>query len=581
MANEDSKNAGAPFTGGDLLVKALMNEGVKFMFGLPGGQFLTMYDAIYRWGKAAGIQSICVRHEQAAAHMADAYARVTGQPGVCFGTVGPGATDMLPGVATAWADSVPVVAITPQVARKMDDRGTLQGDLDQMTLYQPIVKYSRQLRHAEDILAGVQKAFRAVLSGCPGPVHLELTEDALFEQVKDGDQIALVPPERYRPGNYGRSAGDPALVQQAVDLIAEARMPMVIAGGGFVNSGAFDLLKDFAAIHGIPIATTAMGRGSITTESAQYIGATLINQSVLMAAKKCDIILALGCRFSFTMGFAEAPLLNAAAKLVQVDINPMMIGRNHPADVGIVGDAGLVLGQIHAGLQARGGCPNMDPDWLPSLQANWDATKTAINSKATLDKVPCWPQRLVRDLLQELEPDDVLVVDGGDIAVFVIEQLDLYKPRNPRRTLNAIGMGHLGTGIPYCIGARLAHPDGKVIGIVGDGSFLFNVQELDTAVRLNTPFVIIIANDSAWGMIKSAQHLLMKKRFIDVDLPESTDYAGIAQAFGCYGEKVTDASEITPAFHRALESGKPAVIDVQIRRATPNGTVLLGSIGCL
>ncbi len=582
MSNETPKPS-AVFKGGDLLIKALLNENVKYMFGLPGGQFLPMYDALVRWGCEAGIKTVNVRHEQAGAHMADAYARVSGNVGVTFGTVGPGATHMIPGVATAWADNIPVLAISPQVSWKMADKSTLQGDLDQIAMYKPITKFTKQIQRAAEIVPGVQRAFRAVLADCPGPVFIEVSEDAMFEDVPGGGDLVLTAPAHYRMSNGGRSAGDPVLVKQAVEVLKKAQKPVIIVGGGFVNGGAFDTLKSFAAAYKIPVATTRMGMGSLSTDDPQYIGATLGNASVMKTTRECDAILALGSKFSYSMGFGEAPIWNPAAKLIHVDINPMMIGRNRPVEVGIVGDAGIVLQQIATELKAQGGIKGIVPDWLSSIRSQLDVAKTAVKAKATSDKVPIWPQRLVHDVLEQLAPEDVLILDGGDIAVFAMEQIDHFGPRMPRRTLGSGCMGHLGTGIPYCIGARLAlqNPDSKVVGIVGDGSFWFNIQDLETAVRLNTAFVIVLANDSAWGMIKSGQQMLCKKRFIDVDLPEGTDYVGIVKAFGCYAEKVTEPGEIKPAFQRALASKKPAVIDVRMGRAIPDGTKILGAIGCL
>jgi acetolactate synthase-1/2/3 large subunit len=581
MSSEEAKKG--PFKGGDLLIKALLNEKVKYMFGLPGGQFLPMYDALFRWGCEAGIKTINVRHEQAGAHMADAYARVSGQVGVCFGTVGPGATHMVPGVATAWADNVPLLAISPQISWKMTDKSTLQGDLDQIAMYAPITKFTKRIQRAAEIIPGVQRAFRAMLGNCPGAVFLEVSEDAMFEDVPGGSEIVFMPPAHYRFTNGGRSAGDPALVKQATEILKRTQKPVIVVGGGFVNGDAFDLLKTFADTYKIPVATTRMGIGCLSTDDPQYIGATLGNASVMKATRECDVILALGCKFSYSMGFGEAPIWNPAAKLIQVDINPMIIGRNRPVEVGIVGDAGLVLQQIANELKSQGGIKGISPDWLSSIRSQLEMAKTAVKAKATSDKVPIWPQRLVHDILEELKPDDALIMDGGDISVFVMEQLDHFGPRRPRRTLGSASMGHLGVGIPYCIGARLAieNPDTKVVGIVGDGSFWFNIQDLETAVRCNTPFVIVLANDSAWGMIKSGQQMLFKKRYIDVDLPEGTDYTGIAKAFGCYGEKVTEPSEIKPAFQRALASKKPAIIDVRMGRAIPDGTKILGAIGCL
>jgi len=279
------------------------------------------------------------------------------------------------------------------------------------------------------------------------------------------------------------------------------------------------------------------------------------------------------------MGHGAEPFWKNTQKLIQVDIDPSIIGRAKPITLGIVGDCKQFLIQI---LEEIKKIERVDKrEWLDTLVETRQKNIDKINKKAMRDKTPILPKRMIKDVLENIDDDAILVVDGGDIAAHIVEQIDFYKDRAPLSTVQAIGMGQLGTAIPYGIGAKLGAPDKQVVAITGDGSFLINVQDLETAVRLNLKNLIyVISNNSAWGMIKSGQKLFMGKRYIDVDLPDF-DYAKCAEAFGCYGEVVTDPNEIKAAFERAKNSGKPAVLDVKVQYDTPDTTKLMGSMGIL
>jgi len=265
--------------------------------------------------------------------------------------------------------------------------------------------------------------------------------------------------------------------------------------------------------------------------------------------------------------------------MIQVDIDPSIIGRNKPITLGIVGDCKMFLNQILEEVKKTKKVEKRE--WLEKLVSIRQNQIDAFNKKTSRDKVPILPQKLVKDVLEYIDDDGILIIDGGDITCYTIEQIDFYKPLGPLSILNSVGMGHLGTSIPYGIGAKLAKPDKQVISLSGDGSFMINIQDLETAVRLKlTNLIFVIANNSAWGMIKSGQKLACGKRFIDTELPEF-NYAKAAEAFGCYGEVITDPKEIKPALERAKNSGKPAVLDVKIKFDTPDGTKLLLSMGVL
>jgi acetolactate synthase-1/2/3 large subunit len=552
-----------------------LQEGVKYMFGIPGGQFLNMYDAVYRWGREKGINTILFRHEQAAAHAADAYARVTNKPGICFGTVGPGALHLVPGIGTAWSDNIPVIAIVPQVNSKYEDSFTLQGNLDQVTMFKPITKYQKTVRKIEEIPDAVRKIFREVVGGRPQPVLLEIFEDAFLAEIEE-DKIPMLSSEQYRA--TGKPAVDTETIKRSLDLLLKAEKPLIVSGGGVMRAEAWNELQEFAEYLKIPIMTTIMGVGTVSNKSKCLIGASIAGPG-LKAAAESDVILALGCKFSYAMGHGQEPFWKNTQKMIQVDIDPTIIGRAKPVTLGIVADCKIFLKQMLVEVKSTKKVEKRE--WLESLVGLRQGTIASAMKKASKDKIPILPQRLVKDVLESIDEDAILIGDGGDISCFVVEQVDFYKIRKPLSYCQAIGMGHLGTSVGYGIGAKLAKPEKQVISISGDGSFLINIQDLETAVRLGLKnLIFIVANNNAWGMIKSGQKLAMGKRFIDVDLPEF-NFAKCAEGFGCYGEVVTDPNQIKPAIERAKSSGKPAVLDVKISFETPDATKLLLSMGVL
>lgn len=561
--------------GGDVLIECLLKENVKYMFGIPGGQFLTMYDAIYRWGREQGIDTVMFRHEQAAAHAADAWARVTNNPGVCFGTVGPGATNLVPGVGAAWSDNIPVVTIVPQVNSKYEDSFTLQGNLDQITMFKPITKYQTSIREIEKIPDAVQKVFREAVGGRPRPVLLEIFEDAFMAEIEE-EKITIKPKESYRA--ISKPAIDDDLIKKSLDLLLKAEKPLIISGGGVNRAEGWNELQEFAEYLQIPVITTVMGIGTISNKSRCLIG-TSVGGFVKDVSPHADLVLALGCKFSFIMAHGEEPFWRDSQKMIQVDIDPSIIGRAKPITLGIVGDCKMFLAQILD--EAKKTHKIEKREWMEDLVERNKIYTSKYIKKASRDKTPITPERLIKETLEFIDDDAILVIDGGDIEVYTIEQINFYKQRPPISTLSSIGMGHLGTAVPYVIGAKLAKPNKQVVAIAGDGSFMMNIQDLETAVRLGLKNVIIVvANNNAWGMIRSCQNKYMGKRCIDVDLPEF-DYAKAAEAFGCYGEIVTDPNEIKLALERAKNSNKVAVIDAKIAQTMPEGTKLMASMGVL
>lgn len=558
--------------GGDLLIKCLLEENVRYLFGVPGGQLLNMYDAVYRWGRSRGIETVMFRHEQAAAHAADALARATNKPAVCFGTVGPGATHLLPGIAAAWSDNIPVIAIVPQVLSRFEDAFTLQGNLDQISMFKPVTKYQKSVRSIEQLPDAVRKVFRQAAGGRPGPAVLEIYEDALVGEVEE-ESIRVIPSNHYRA--FSQPAIDHQLIVKSLEMLTQADRPLIVAGGGVLRAAGWKELQELAEYLQIPVVTSLMGIGSISSQSRCFVGTTIIGGG-MTAARGADVILSLGCRFTYTLGYGIEPFWNDSQAMIQVDVDPGMIGRNKPISLGVVGDCRCFLQQM---LEEVKTAPRLDRrEWLESLLSVRKQSLSLIEEETSQNDVPMSARRMIREIYSFMDEDAYLILDGGEIEAYSLEQIDLHQPRHPLATMISVGMGHLGTAIPYGIGAKLANPDRQVISISGDGAFMFNIQDLETAARLKlSKLIYIVGNNSAWGSMKSIQKLTKEQRYIDVEFGPF-DFARCAEAFGCYGESVTEPDELQPALKRAMDSHKPAVIDVKIKYETAAMTKLLISV---
>ncbi|HIP87482.1 MAG TPA: thiamine pyrophosphate-binding protein [Anaerolineales bacterium] len=543
--------------GADLLVQCLIQEKVRYIFGIPGGQLCPILDAIRRFGHDAGLDFVMTRHEQAAAHMADAYARVTGQPGVCMGTVGPGAVDLVPGVYTAWADSIPMIVLTAQnqTWKSYPERGSMQS-LEQIDLFAAITKWQARVTHWQRIPELVQRAFRIALSGRPRPVHLDLHVDVL---VATGDESSLthcpLPPERYRP--VRPPVADPELIEQAAQMLVEAERPLIHPGGGVLRSGAWEEVRELAEYLSAPVTTSTGACGVLPEDHPLCLIAG--GYGALGAQAMADVVLLVGGRLGDTDFWGQPPFWGEPdqQKLIQIDIEPENIALNRPVDLALVGDAKATLRLLIEAIKRRTPPVPERPEMAEyrSVQEGWLAQ---FEAQADTDQKPIHPLRLVRDVRAFFPRDAITIVDGGNSTVWSHYLNRIY---GPRTFLWASDSGHLGTGLPYAIGAKLAAPDRPVYAICGDGAFGLNMQELETAARLGLSFVIVIVNDRQWGMIKAKQMSAYDARYIGVDF-EDVRYDQVAKAMGCWGERVEDPAEITPALERAVSSGKPAVLDV-------------------
>ncbi|MFQ5999199.1 MAG: thiamine pyrophosphate-binding protein, partial [Candidatus Bathyarchaeia archaeon] len=551
----------ARLTGGEVLKRYLVQENVRYVFGVPGDQLYPILDAIY---KDERIDFVTMRHEAAAAHAADAWARATGEPGVCLGTVGPGAANLVGGVYPAFADSIPMIVITAQnqTWRSYPDHGSTQG-LDQLSLFKAVTKWNALVSHWNRIPELTQWAFRVTRSGKPGPVHLDFPSDVLYK-TGDENEIKIVHPSSYRP--IERPVGDLSLIDQAAMMLVKAKLPLIHAGGGVLRSGASKELIELAEYLQAPVTTSISGRSAIPEDHPLCLIPASPGTGALVAQVEADVVLLVGGRLGDLEMWGQPPMAwgdPSQQKFIQIDISSDMIGLNRPVDIGIVGDAKSTLRVLLETIKKY--TPRKEE--RESLQGYKQVEKSWLEEHEKLsrsDSVPIHPLRLIREVREFFPRDAITIVDGGNTSVWCFYLNRVYEP-NTYLSCAAGDSGHLGAGIPYSIAAKLAAPSKQVYCITGDGAFGFNIQELETVSRLKLPIIFIVANDLSWGMIKSGQTLVYSKRYIGVDFSDIR-YDKVAQAMNCYGERVVEPSEIKPALQRAVDSGLPAVLDVEIDR---------------
>jgi acetolactate synthase-1/2/3 large subunit len=570
----------AQINGAEALVRCLIEEGVRYVFGIPGDQCNPITDAIYRLGGKAGLKFVTTRHEQAAAHMADAWARVTGEPGVCLGTVGPGVADLVPGVYPAWADSVPMVVLGAQnqTWRCYPEHGSMQA-LDQVTLMTPITKWRALVNDVRRMPELVQLAFRAATSGRPAPVYLDLPSNVVCNKI-DSEACPILPPQRYRATTP--PVADSGLIEQAAEMLANAQWPLIHTGSGALRSGAWAEVRELAEYLSAAVTTSQGGRGSIPQDHPLCL-LPMTASGALKAQAAADVVLLVGGRLGDLDFWGQPPLWGEMniQRYIQIDIEPQNIALNRPVDLALVGDAKSTLRALLEAVKVRTEPKAENPQFADARQAQEDWV-SGWEEGAHSDQVPIHPLRLMREVREFFPRNAIYAQDGGTTSVWAFYQNRVYEPRS---FLWAADSGHLGAGLPYAVAAKLARPDLPVYCITGDGSFGFNAMEMETARRENTPITVIIANDQAWGMIKGGQKLVYEGRYCGVDFTDAR-YDRLADALGCYGERVTEPAQIKPALQRAADSGLPAVLDVIVDvdvHLVPPDLVVLDSVwmeGC-
>lgn len=533
-------------TGARTLIEALQREGVDTIFGYPGGVVLPIYDELYD----SSIRHILVRHEQAAAHAADGYARASGRVGVCLATSGPGACNLVTGIATAYMDSIPIVALTGQVPTALLGNDAFQeSDITGITM--PITKHNYLVKNAADIDRVVKEAFYIAGTGRPGPVLIDLPKDVSMGEV---DEASSPPAAISLRGYQPTYEGHVRQIDKALDLIAEAERPLVYAGGGVILSGASAELREFIETAAIPVTTTLMGLGAIPGDHPLNLGMLGMHGTAAanFAVTECDLLVAIGVRFDDRVtGKIEAFAPNA--RIIHIDIDPAEIGKNKKVDVPIVGDVGRVLRAMLARMKKRGDTAN----WV-NRAAAWKAQFPP----SYRDDDRLRPQYVIQQLSDLMKGEGIVTSEVGQNQMWTALY---YCFRKPRSWITSGGLGTMGYGFPAAIGAHFARPDETVVDVAGDGSFQMNIQELATVAHNNIPVKVVILNNMYLGMVRQWQELFYDRRYAYTEL-SPVDFVKVANAYGVEGIRVEEKADVRGALETALSHDGPFVLDFRIER---------------
>lgn len=544
-------NEGKLKTGAEIIIDCLKTEGVKFVFGVIGSAILDLLDVIYRTPEIRFIRS---QHEQAAAFMADGYAKMTGEPGICTATCGPGVTNMVTGVAGAFHDCSPVIVLGGDIHTSHYGKGSSNfHEIDQETLFRPITKMSKRIEQVERIGEFMRMAFRVARSGRKGPVYLGIPRNIQKDKVKEEAWLK----EQYRSDALVK--GDEKTINQACELLLEAKSPVMLAGGGVRWAKAQSEILKLAELMGIPVVVNH--KGCITEDhpwSAGIVGTTGY-PSAMAVLSEADLILTLGSTLNQTTTASYGhKVIPEGAKIIQVDIDPCEIGKNFPVALGIVGDLKLVLTDIIERLKTENAKTDREERLQHILHLKEQFDRRLFSEGAESDAVPINRLRLMKDLNKVLPKDTVISAESGSTNAWFRYGFKAHLP-----LLEPGGLSCMGSGWCMAMGASLAYPDRPVVSVIGDGAFMMTLNELATAVDNNIPVVVVVEHNAVYGNVRLKQISHFEGRFAGSEL-FIPNLAEIAQSFGAYGERVEKPEEIIPALERALVSGKPAVLDVII-----------------
>jgi acetolactate synthase-1/2/3 large subunit len=538
-------------TGAEILLECLRQEGVDTIFGFPGGAVLHIYDALMRY--AEEIRHVLVRHEQGAIHAADGYARATGKVGVCLVTSGPGATNTVTGIATAYMDSVPVVIFTGQVPTMLIGNDAFQ-EADIVGITRPCTKHNYLVKDVKDLATIVKQAFYLARTGRPGPVLVDLPKDVISASA-EFNYPAKIKMRSYNP-TYQGHAGQ---IKRAVQLILQAKQPLIYAGGGVVISNASKELAALAQKLCIPVTTTLMGLGCFPGTHPLFLGMLGMHGTFQanMAVTHCDVLIAIGARFDDRVtGKIEA--FSPNSKKIHIDIDPTSISKNVRVEIPIVGDAKNILRSCLKYLDEEPSrdWTNLRAPWLAQIQ-EWAKTTPSVSRRGDCIK----PQDVIQKIYELTGGDAIITTEVGQNQMWTAQ---FYTFTRPRTLITSGGLGTMGFGLPAAIGAQVAFPDKMVIDIAGDGSIQMNIQELATAVQYRLPVKVAILNNHCLGMVRQWQQLFCERRYSQTLLDVSPDFVKLAEAYGALGLRATKPEEVEPVIRQALSTPRPVLMDFLI-----------------
>ncbi len=528
-------------TGAEIVVECLKEQGVDTVFGYPGGTILNIYDALYKHSDE--IHHILTSHEQGASHAADGYARATGKVGVCLATSGPGATNLVTGIATAQMDSVPMVAITANVAVNLLGRDTFQ-EVDIAGVVMPITKHSFIVKDVTKLAETIRRAFRIAAEGRPGPVLVDVTKDVTAAETE-------YTPAKPSPVLTKVNTIKEEAVDRAVELIEKSKRPYIFVGGGVSIAGASAELMEFVEKVDAPVADTLMGKGAFPGEHERYTGMAGMHgtKTSNLGITKSDLLIAIGTRFSDRVT-GNTKRFARDAKVLHIDVDAAEINKNISSDVSVVGDAKAVLKILNERLTKQD-----HHEWVSEIESMKERHPlTYPHDMLTAPYV-------IETLYKMTNGDAVITTDVGQHQMWAAQ---FYKYKEPRTFITSGGLGTMGYGLGAAMGAKVGRPDKMVFNIAGDGCFRMNMNELATAVRSDIPVIEIVINNHVLGMVRQWQTLFYGKRYSSTILQDKTDFVKVAEAMGAKGIRVTKKEEVEPAIREAMAAGCPVVIDVQV-----------------
>ncbi len=536
------KNAPRELTGSQIVIECLKEQGVDTVFGYPGGTILNVYDELYK--HSSEIKHILTSHEQGAAHAADGYARATGKVGVCLATSGPGATNLVTGIATAYMDSVPLVAITANVTLPWLGKDTFQ-EVDIAGITMPITKHGYIVKDVTRLADTIRRAFQIARSGRPGPVLVDITKDVTAATCLYTPAKPVMPAEKKQYDNED--------IKKAVELLKNSEKPLIYVGGGAVISGASKELSEFAEKLDAPVCGSLMSKGSFDENSDRYTGMIGMHGSKTTnrAVCECDLLISLGARFSDRV-ISNPKTFASQAKILHIDIDAAEINKNIQTTSAVVGDLKEVLALINKKLTAQ-----KHMEWMKHIKT------MKKEMPLSYDKSMLTCPYVIEELYKATKGNAIISTDVGQHQMWAAEY---YKFKEPRTFITSGGLGTMGYGLGAAIGAKVGRPDKVVVNIGGDGCFRMNMNELATASRYNIPIIQIVVNNHVLGMVRQWQTLFYGERYSQTVLDDAVDFVKVAEGLGCEAVRITKKEEVAPAIKRALKAKGPFVIDCQIEK---------------